>query len=472
MGGASYAYDGAGNRISQTVGVDVTQYLLDLQPGLATVLQATQDSDTTRYIHAQRGIHAQQDASDNWTWMLQDGLGSVRSVVDDSLSVLESRLYEPYGTPFGASGTNQTVYGFTGEQTDANGQVYLRARYYNPSIGVFTGLDPFEGQSCTPMSLNGYSYVAGNVVNAVDPSGMIYETPYMWDSCASGNDFPKGGKGDKGKRPTPPSSTPTPPPTPSPSPVCDCYSSTPALRDYCRSGIIADCSGSNTDDAYTADAIAVAEQIDQNSCLQRWVSREVGTGPGSGASMQAQAITWVILNRLAITIHVRRAMLNIPGVNWGNVCGMASLGNAPSESVSGGIETAIINYGYRSDSDPTDGSLQWRHYPNCGKNQYGSPGCTDEWPADCNYPKDSVCIKTNSTNRPSETSVEFFRRFRMYAEIYETNNPGRNNFDANIVSEVEAERYDGQLYQLGALSTFNRDTTNSSANIYTTLGNQ
>ena len=120
MGGTSYTYDGAGNRISQTIGLGVTQYLFDLQPGLATVLQATQDTDTTRYLHAPRGIHAQQDASDNWTWMLQDGLGSVRSVVDNDLSVLESRLYEPYGTPFGASGTNQTVYGFTGEPVDGN----------------------------------------------------------------------------------------------------------------------------------------------------------------------------------------------------------------------------------------------------------------------------------------------------------------------------------------------------------------
>lgn len=172
MGGSNYTYDGAGNRISQTVGVDMTKYLLDLQPGLATVLQATQGSDITRYLHAPRGIHAQQDASDNWTWMLQDGLGSVRSVVDSSLNPLESRLYEPYGAPFGTSGTQQTNYGFTGEMTDANDMLYLRARYYAPSIGVFTGLDPFEGKTCTPMTLNGYSWVEGNVVNAVDPTGM------------------------------------------------------------------------------------------------------------------------------------------------------------------------------------------------------------------------------------------------------------------------------------------------------------
>jgi hypothetical protein len=35
MGSLSYQYDGLGNRIMQDNGVDVTQYLLDLQPGLA-----------------------------------------------------------------------------------------------------------------------------------------------------------------------------------------------------------------------------------------------------------------------------------------------------------------------------------------------------------------------------------------------------------------------------------------------------
>ena len=105
--------------------------------------------------------------------MLQDGLGSVRSVVDSSLSPLESRLYEPYGTPFGASGTAQTSYGFTGEMTDTNDLLYLRARYYAPSLGVFTGRDPFEGMAQRPMSLNGYSWVEGNVPNAVDPSGIV-----------------------------------------------------------------------------------------------------------------------------------------------------------------------------------------------------------------------------------------------------------------------------------------------------------
>jgi hypothetical protein len=34
MGGLSYAYDGLGNRVAPSDGMNVTQYLLDLQPGL------------------------------------------------------------------------------------------------------------------------------------------------------------------------------------------------------------------------------------------------------------------------------------------------------------------------------------------------------------------------------------------------------------------------------------------------------
>lgn len=167
-----YAYDGMGRRISQSVNSVVTQYLLDLQPGLEVVLGTTTGSDTVRNVHGLKGIHAQQDSAGAWNWMLQDGLGSVRSVVDNSLNVLECRLYQPYGVEFGATGTRQTVYSFTGEMRDPIRLQYHRARYLNPALGMFTSLDPFEGVPNSPMSLNGYAYVHGNPVNFVDPTGL------------------------------------------------------------------------------------------------------------------------------------------------------------------------------------------------------------------------------------------------------------------------------------------------------------
>jgi RHS repeat-associated protein len=58
------------------------------------------------------------------------------------------------------------VFGFTGEPSDANGLVYLRARYYNPTIGQFPSLDPIE----VP---NRYRYADANPVNRTDPSGLF-----------------------------------------------------------------------------------------------------------------------------------------------------------------------------------------------------------------------------------------------------------------------------------------------------------
>ncbi len=68
-GGASYAYDGLGNRVRQTVGTVVSQYLLDLQPGLTQMLAqvaARQGREVTeahlireairQYLDAQAGL--------------------------------------------------------------------------------------------------------------------------------------------------------------------------------------------------------------------------------------------------------------------------------------------------------------------------------------------------------------------------------------------------------------------------------
>jgi RHS repeat-associated protein len=52
-----------------------------------------------------------------------------------------------------------SIFGFTGEQTDSSELIYLRSHYYNPALGAFMSLDPFEGVSDRAMSLNGYSWV-------------------------------------------------------------------------------------------------------------------------------------------------------------------------------------------------------------------------------------------------------------------------------------------------------------------------
>ncbi|MCX6021439.1 MAG: RHS repeat-associated core domain-containing protein, partial [Chloroflexi bacterium] len=68
---------------------------------------------------------------------------------------------------------------FSGEQQDAEtGYSFLRARYYDPAIGRFTGRDAVEGG-------NSYTYTANNPVNLVDPSGYS-EDGGDWTPCPSG----------------------------------------------------------------------------------------------------------------------------------------------------------------------------------------------------------------------------------------------------------------------------------------------
>jgi RHS repeat-associated protein len=65
--------------------------------------------------------------------------------------------------------------------------LHLRARNYFPNLGTFLSLDPFEGTRSRPLSLNGYSYVEGNVPNWTDPTG---KNPYCpGGDCEQSNNY-------------------------------------------------------------------------------------------------------------------------------------------------------------------------------------------------------------------------------------------------------------------------------------------
>jgi RHS repeat-associated protein len=89
-------------------------------------------------------------------------------MVNAMSDVLSTTTYSPYGVP----DSPISGFAFTGEQRDTNGLQYHHARYYNAGLGTWASLDPFEGIRDRPMSLNGYAWVEGNVMNGIDPSGL------------------------------------------------------------------------------------------------------------------------------------------------------------------------------------------------------------------------------------------------------------------------------------------------------------
>jgi len=129
-----YAYLGDGARISMTVDGETTTYTLDLAAPLVQVLVAHEVGESTTYLY---GIARIGEYDGTWQYYLADHLGSVRSLVDVGGGIVGTRAYQPYGSPLSSAGLASSIYGFTGEQTDPTGWVYLRARMYAPDSGLF-----------------------------------------------------------------------------------------------------------------------------------------------------------------------------------------------------------------------------------------------------------------------------------------------------------------------------------------------
>ena len=72
---------------------------------------------------------------------------------------------------FGKTDDKTSGYGYNGEKLDTTGNIYLRARYYNPRIGQFVQIDDYKGTQDNITSQNRYTYCLNNQYKYVDPSG-------------------------------------------------------------------------------------------------------------------------------------------------------------------------------------------------------------------------------------------------------------------------------------------------------------
>ena len=164
-------YDGLGNRVTQTKGASTTHFALDSSMGLPEVIASrsvTNTSEGNAYLHLP-GLMMTQNPNGNTRYLLSDGLGSVRHIVDETANLVSYREYDPYGNPLAPPfqrSNAQSFFAFTGEWwEDEVSLLYLRARWYAPETGTFLSVDPVESEP-------EYQYVRGNPSNLVDPSGM------------------------------------------------------------------------------------------------------------------------------------------------------------------------------------------------------------------------------------------------------------------------------------------------------------
>ena len=153
-------YDGDGLRSTITTPTTTTPMTWDRVGQLPEIIS----DGTTAYVH----LPGQTISDDTATSIgLVDPLGSVRYQTDPAGTTTHTLSYTPYGQL--VSGTPLTRFGYTGEWTDPGGQLYLRARVYQPSTGRFLTRDPIQPNHPGTQGWNHYTYTT----NLTDPSGLV-----------------------------------------------------------------------------------------------------------------------------------------------------------------------------------------------------------------------------------------------------------------------------------------------------------
>jgi RHS repeat-associated protein len=171
-----YRYDPNENRIAVTNGTSVIRHVVNPNAPLSQVLRRTlPDGSKTYYIHGAGLLYEINETGSGVETGTRtyhyDYRGSTVAITDDSGTVTDRIEYSAYGTITHRSGITDTPFLFNGRygvQSDGNGLLYMRARYYNPYLCRFINADPagFAG------GLNFYAYADGNPVSLIDPFGL------------------------------------------------------------------------------------------------------------------------------------------------------------------------------------------------------------------------------------------------------------------------------------------------------------
>ncbi len=173
-GGNTYTYDVENNRITNAKGTTQKTYTYNTNASLSQLLVIEDENGgITKFVYG-LGLIGQEDANGFKTYHY-DYRGSTVAITDESGNVVDTFTYDTYGQLIARTGTTDTPFMYNGRDgvmTDANGLLYMRARYYSPELKRFINADIIVGDLSNSQTLNRYAYANGNPISNIDPFGL------------------------------------------------------------------------------------------------------------------------------------------------------------------------------------------------------------------------------------------------------------------------------------------------------------
>ena len=166
----SFTYDAEGLRTSKTVNGEKTVFVWDVDQ---LVMELSESGKVQkRYIRGNALVYADKGTNTEKQYYVTDPHGNVVQLTDESGKVTKTYEYASFGNEVKPDGKDDNPFRYCGEYYDQEtGEVYLRARYYEPEMGRFLTRDTYTGEEDDPLSLHLYTYCGNDGVNAWDPSG-------------------------------------------------------------------------------------------------------------------------------------------------------------------------------------------------------------------------------------------------------------------------------------------------------------
>jgi RHS repeat-associated protein len=167
---ATYTYDALDRRIGVAESGASTWTVFD---GVSPILDFNgSGTQTARYLNgpAVDELLARETSGGTVAWYLQDRLGTVRDIVDNTGALIDHIDYGVFGNVLSeSSSVNGDRFKFAGMQYDAVVGSYCdNARWYDPRLGRFVSPDPMR---FTAGDADLYRYVGNGASDQIDPTG-------------------------------------------------------------------------------------------------------------------------------------------------------------------------------------------------------------------------------------------------------------------------------------------------------------